>query len=209
MKNNATNREVLKITSKEILSLDISDDNAVRQTSQKYVEELLDMPMDSKTEKNLKSFNEKMKGNCPADIQFSSRAPANGVDGEIEIDEMENEPQSDDDNSNKNGEDAEENSNDGAKDDGNKSSNPTEKTPGDSEDGQSESNDDSVEQPIQNTKPKDNAKKHPLPSKVAKKGKAATKPIEAQNKNASSPAIEPDYTSNEVCTGCLVFTPRK
>lgn len=91
MKNNATNRELLKITSKEILALDISDDNEIRNKLQEYVDQLLEMPMDSKTEKNLKLFKEQMQGNRTKDIQFSSVAPANRVDGDV--DEIENDGQ--------------------------------------------------------------------------------------------------------------------
>lgn len=86
MKDNTNNREVMKITAKEILTLDISDDNPLRQTLLDDVNELLEFPMDSKTEKHLKLFKEQMQGNRPKDIQFSSVAPAN-ADGELENDE--------------------------------------------------------------------------------------------------------------------------
>lgn len=149
MKNNATNREVLKITSKEILLLDISDENAVRQKSQEYIDELLEMPMDSKTEKNLKSFKEKMKGNCPADIQFSSVAPATGIEGETDHVDNDDQAQSDND------EDMDGSSDlGGTNDDGEKSSN-NENIEGDkqtelTDDGQSESNDSTSEPSVQN-----------------------------------------------------------
>lgn len=87
MKDKSTNREVMKITAKEILTLDISDDNQLRQTLQDDVDELLELPMDSKTEKHLKLFKEQMQGNRPKDIQFSSVAPANRVDSELENDD--------------------------------------------------------------------------------------------------------------------------
>lgn len=192
MKTNADNREVLKIASKEILSLEISDENAVRKKSQDYVTELLEMPMDSKTEKNLKSFKEKMQGNCPADIQFSSVAPASGVDVEIDLLENDDQAQSDMDSSNKNDEDVEENSELGGTDDVEKSST-NENTEGDKqtetpEDGQSESNDSIVEPPpvqIENIEPTIDA----------------SKLLTSENLTITNatPARDQYYTSNEVC----------
>ncbi|XP_037047135.1 condensin complex subunit 3-like isoform X2 [Bradysia coprophila] len=191
MKTNAANRDVLKIASKEILSLDISDDNAVRQTSQEYVDDLLEMPMDSKTEKNLKSFNERMKGNCPAEIQFSSVAPATGVDGEIEQDEMENETQSDS-SSIRNDEDVDGQS-DGATNDG-KTAIANEVA----EDGQSESNDSSVEASA------------PVVEKPSKGKKRVSSPEEPTTEDTTprsepansvvSPPAEPYNTTNEEST---------
>lgn len=203
MKTSADNRDVLKIASKEILSLEISDDTAVRKKSQEYVNELLEMPMDSKTEKNLKLFKEKMQGNCPADIQFSSVAPANGTrvdDGEIDQLENDDQAQSDVDSSNKNDEDTEENSDLGVPDDLEKSAR-IENAEGDQptgtpEDGRSESNDSIVESPVQteNVEPTMN------------KSKRVTTLIEA-NINAASPARERYNTSNEV--GILWLNLRK
>lgn len=181
MKNNATNREVLKITSKEILLLDISDEHSVRQKSQDYINELLEMPMDSKTEKNLKSFKEKMKGNCPADIQFSSVAPAAGIEGETEQVDNDDPAQSDND------EDMDDSSDlGGTNDDGEKSSN-NENIEGDkqtesAEDGQSESNDSVSEPSVQN-------------QSVEQTGNGKKRLL---TKDPTTPGKEPYYTSNEV-----------
>lgn len=174
LKENAANRDVIKIVSKEILLLEVSDNNAVRQTSQEYVEELLQMPMDLKTEKNLKLFNEKMKGNCPADIQFSSVAPAvNDIDGEIELDEMENETQSD--NSLIGNEDVEASSD--------VSANECEKSIANeqlAEDAQSESNQSGVEQPA------------PVVEKTGRGRKRVTRTDESITEEASTPQGEPE-----------------
>lgn len=194
MKNNATNREVLKVTSKEILSLDISDDTTVRKTTQAYVNELLELPMDLKTEKNLKSFKEKMQGNCPADIQFSSVAPATGIDGEVDLDQLPNDDdqaQSDADSSNKNDEDAESTTDDVEKTsnndnaDGDKQS----ETP---DDGQSESNDSVAEPPVQieNVDRTSDARIRLLASETSPAKEPAT--------NNAEPADQSHGASNEV-----------
>lgn len=182
MKNNSTNREVLRITSKEILSLEISDDNSVRQTCQKYLNELLEMPTDLKTEKNLKSFDEKMKGNNPADIQFSSVAPANGVDGEIDAEEIENETQSEADSStNRNDDDADENSDVSVSNDANAKQS----------DSRSESS-DSAEQAVESQK-----KATKLTSKIQSEAAASSKSMATTSKKHANK--DASYsTSNEV-----------
>lgn len=194
MKNNAANRDVLKITSKEILSLDISDDSAVRQTLHEFVDELLDMPMDLKTEKNFKSFKEKLRGNCPADIQFSSVAPANGVDGEIDQLDNDDVTQSDNDSSNKIDEDGEESVNDdvdGGKSLNNENAEPDKQTTT-VDDGESESNDSAIEPPVQteNVEQINNAKNQLISN-------TTVEPTDNDG-NDGTPARETYCTSNEV-----------
>lgn len=192
MKTNSMNREVLKVTSKEILSLEVSDDTDIRQTCQEHAKEILEMPMDLKTEKNLKLFVEKMKGNCLADIQFSSVAPANGVDGEID----EN-AHSDAESSNKiDDDDAEENSEVG----GATTSSGDKSKPTDSQDdNQSDANDCNVEQPVEmeNTQPTSETEKTTIVEEVQATENNKSTPTTQQCSDVS-PVNASYYSSNEV-----------
>lgn len=185
MKNNAANRDVVKMTSKEILSLEISDDNTVRQKSQDYIDELLELPMDSRSEKNLKLFKEKMQGNHKEEIQFSSVAPANGVDGELD---HHDDAHSDMDSSHKNDEEDGSEVGDDAEKSPNRENSERDSQNQTSDDGPSELNESTVETPVQkeNIEEASSAKKRTL----------------AEDANVStSDTIAPResyYTSNDV-----------
>lgn len=60
--NNNTNKDLLKILSKELLTLEISDDQTLRNDLQQCSDDLLERTIDGKTETYIKSFKEILAG---------------------------------------------------------------------------------------------------------------------------------------------------
>lgn len=99
MKNNNDNKEILKIFSREMLNLEISEDPSLKKDIVVQIENLLKtMKCDARTKKNVTDFRDILSGTFKKALKFSSTAAAptfeegeedEGVQGEDEEEEAE------------------------------------------------------------------------------------------------------------------------
>lgn len=94
MSEHASNKDLLKMLSKELLSLEISDDDEMRKDLREISETLLDRTIDGKTEAYIKSFQDVLAGTYKGPDRTRTTIPVTA--DQLDLDEVPTDDEADD-----------------------------------------------------------------------------------------------------------------